>query len=187
MFLKDEDVIGFERSFHVYYFDMIYSNPTIVEIDVLLMLRGGLVAIEEESGSPSVEDFIEIIGKQFSKGGGALPILYSPEGKEMANLKTANIYPFDRKNLNQILKEEKEFKPFDREGLKGKDRSDLFSLDNFLCALLLFGSPAISHRLAKWIRRTFRDFELVRRRCEILEEVKGIREKGMRSGADATS
>ena len=168
MLIKDEDVIGFERSFHVYYFDMIYSNPAIVEIDVLLMLRGGLVAIEEEKGEPGEGDILKIIGKQFDKGEGGLPIFYSPEGRNVANLKVTNIYPFDREEINRILNKTKEFE------VKEEERAEVFSLDNFLCALLLFGAPAVIQSLVGWIEKNFGNFKLIKRRCEVLREVKQI-------------
>jgi|GEM_PF-4695642 len=147
-----------EPSFHLYHPDMVYSNPRIAEIDILLLLNGGYVCIElkEEPQSSPIDSL-----KFFQNGLGSQAVLYMSKKSlghgEASNVAVLNPLIITREDfISEKLKEWVDNLPKFR-----KKRREFFSIDNFLCALLLYGSPGICNLLLPSKRESYKGPDLV--------------------------
>ncbi len=176
-----------EPSFVVYYPDTVYANPSILEIDLLLIFEGGYACVElKERPSRAVYDSL----KFYVNGLASQPILYAaalgkPEerrslrsemGKQgVANPLIVNWFGICRRIAKLIS----------RRGIETlmNERHKLFSLDNFLCAMLIYGSPRVCRALVADLKWLGERFELVDLRLKLLEAAKGL--EGAKEGLGA--
>jgi len=169
-----------EPSFIVYYPDIVYTNPRIAEIDILLLLNGGYICIElKKDPQESPKDSL----KFFSDGLGSQAVLYissKPLGPEaISGVGILNPLIISRDNFPfEKLKKWREYltKFFE-------ERRKFFSIDNFLCTLILYGSPEICNLLLseKGDSDSIVPFDrprelndLIRHRISLIKCVKGL-------------
>jgi hypothetical protein len=169
-----------EPSFVVYYPDIVYTNPRIAEIDILLLLNGGYICIElKKDPQESPKDSL----KFFSDGLGSQAVLYissKPLGPEViSGVGILNPLIISRDNFAfEKLKKWREYlTKFCAE------RHKFFSIDNFLCTLILYGSPEICNLLLseKGDSDSIVPFDrprelndLIRHRISLIKCVKGL-------------
>jgi hypothetical protein len=172
---------------------MVYSNPRIAEIDILLLLRGGYVCVELKEGPQRApEDSL----KFFQNGLGSQAVLYISkkplERGEASNVGVLNPLVIARDNfsidkLNEWMEHSTEFY---------KKRREFFSIDNFLCALLMYGSPAVCSLLFPDKKdpdsiAPFDEFEgldsFIKYRISLIKLVKGLAENIHESYFDKAS
>ena len=172
-----------EPGFKIYYFDMVYSYPHVLEIDLLITFRGGILSIELER--EGLESLSRKSLKYFLNGFTRYPVTYfypSIDNISPSNVGISMPVVMDCSTLkswaifNELL----------RLGLyrilpaKEAERSKIFAIDNFLCSLLLYGAPAICENLfmdASFMKH-IESSSLALRRVKIIKEVKRLRSLG---------
>jgi len=181
--VKPEDVKFVEPSFIVYYPDMVYANPKILETDLLLVLKGACIFVEIEDSLSPKSIVTKWAGKQLDSGLLAQPILYFVPSQEEAKDPPIADSPcsppilLPKPMLKALVKNE--LKPLIEEIIKELQdwRAKCFSLDNFMCILLAYSSPVV----CKWLvgeaelgRYAEEGFGLLAKRIEMLNVAKGL-------------
>lgn len=177
----DHDPEWVEPSFSIYYFDMVYSHPVVLEIDFLAIFKGALLSIEIEK---NLGEIPRKSLKYFVNGACRHPVLYSSgtissikSGKlwtQETNISTPTLvsYSVIRCWLKQFL----DLENYKYNNIKWKlERNKLFVIDNFMCSLLLYGSPSICNILLKnnnILRHVTDSFELAKFRASLIKKVK---------------
>jgi hypothetical protein len=150
---------------------MVYANPLIAEIDLLLILEGGYICIELKKKSSEVpQDSL----KYFVNGLAQQPVFYTSKdyGKK-----------FDGDVSSPLLMPQKELlDELEMENLRShmelvtEGRKKMFSLDNFLRLLLVYGSPNVCESIldSKFFQKLSDEFQLVRIRRSQIKKAKSL-------------
>jgi hypothetical protein len=152
---------------------MVYSNPLIAEIDLLLIFEGGYVCIELkrralEALKDSLKYFVNSLAQQ--------PVFYlCDEERDVSRGRYPNPFLISQKNSDFLNKLKK-----DKEGIRSymdivvRGREKLFSLDNFLRLLLVYGSPNVCKGIfdSAFFRTLFNEFQLIKIRHSQICKVK---------------
>jgi len=167
-----------EPSFSVYYPDMVYVNPQTIEVDLLLVLNGGYICIElKDNPAKAHEDSL----KYFINALAPQPVIYMSKkplekGESQVQLPNPLLIPPDNELIlkNQLLSELEKWRQ--KVGEFEEERRDFFSLDNFLCMLLLYASPMVCKEVLEKVP-PFDEKKLsplIRRRISLVMRAKGL-------------
>jgi len=161
-----------EPAFTLYYPDMVYSNPLIAEVDLLLMFEGGYACVELKREAPDApRDSL----KYFVNGLAQQPVFYAhPEFKgDFGGMQYPT--PF-LTSLSKLLSKLVGEDPCCVNSMV-EERRKLFSLDNFLRLLLIYGSPNACKGILDhdFLSRLANEFQLVRTRFLQIHKVKLLR------------
>lgn len=177
-----------EPSFSVYYLDIVYSCPTVLEIDFLVIFKGALLSIEVEDRPTNIP---RKSLKYFVNGVCRHPVIYSninsSSDKDKTKCDTSWVLGINiamptlidcstiRDWLKNFLENNKRF-IFQMK----YERSQLFIIDNFMCALLIYSSPLICNTLimkSNILKHVLNSFELARFRADLIKKVKILEER----------
>jgi hypothetical protein len=169
-----------EPAFKIYYFDMVYSYPQVLEIDLLITFRGGIVAIELERNG--LKNAIQKSLKYFVNGLARYPVVYCYKSIEDSKyLSREGISPpvivgdlklGDQDLFEMFLKDYMQI-----HDIKEKERAEIFSIDNFLCSLLIYGAPIICEKLLTdiFMKHVIESSNLIQQRIKVINEVKRLK------------
>jgi hypothetical protein len=153
---------------------MVYSNPYIAEVDLLLIFKGGYTCVElKRRASNAAEDSL----KYFLSGLAQQPVFYahgeSQSGLSAVQHPTPFLIPWEE--LRQWLVGDVNQLSSYMESI-AEGRKELFSLDNFLRLLLVHGSPSVCEALlsSPFLSRLSKKFQLVETRFSQICAVKLI-------------
>jgi hypothetical protein len=154
---------------------MVYSSPNIAEIDLLLIFEGGYVCVElkRKKTSKALKDPL----KYFVNGLAQQPVFYVyDEGMSPSEERIPNPFLLSQENsdfLNELKGESRE-KIRSYMALVIRERKKLFSLDNFLRLLLVYGSPSVCKGIfnSTFFRKLSKEFQLVKTRYSQICKVK---------------
>jgi hypothetical protein len=177
-----------EPTFTLYYPDMVYSNPLIAEIDLLLIYEGGFVCVElkRKASDVAADSF-----KFFVNGLAPQPVFYVYS--EASHLSLHYMKPFTA-SWDQLRDLVGDMLRVDEQAIRERER--LFSLDNFLRILLIFGSPGISDAVShvKFLKVLSEASPLVKKRFLQIKAVRGMKldkkiseQRPLREGAEPVS
>jgi hypothetical protein len=166
-----------EASFSLYHPDMVYANPKVVEVDLLLVFNGGYACLElKKKPSDAHRDSL----KFFVNGLAPQPVVYVSKrsirkGESELGISNPLVIPHGEISFKECLLDKlREW----REKFDGffEERRELFSIDNFLCMLLLYASPKICRLL---LDEVLSDEEknlspLIKRRISLIKRAKGL-------------
>ncbi|MCC6050971.1 MAG: hypothetical protein LM580_09705, partial [Thermofilum sp.] len=153
---------------------MVYSNPRIAEVDLLVIFEGGYACIElKRHASRAAEDSL----KYFIIGLAQQPVFYAHGGSQGELGTVHHPTPFLvlwEKLRQQLVGDESQLSSYVESVAEG--RKELFSLDNFLRLLLVYGSPSICEALlsSPFLSRLSKKFQLVETRYSQICAVKLI-------------
>jgi len=168
-----------EPGFKIYYFDMVYSYPQVLEVDLLVLFKGGILSIELEK--ESIKRLARKSLKYFINGLTRYPVIYfypSIDNTSLSDVDVSNPVVMDYSmlknkgilnvllgpNIQQIW------------AVKEAERSKIFAIDNFLCSLLLYGAPAICENLfTDTFMKHIQSSTLALHRVRIIKETKRLR------------
>ncbi|MCL7390193.1 MAG: hypothetical protein LZ173_09755 [Thaumarchaeota archaeon] len=169
-----------EPGFKIYYFDIVYSYPQVLEIDLLITFRGGIVAIELERNG--LKNAIQKSLKYFVNGLARYPVVYcyksiedskylSSEGIS-APIIVGDLKLGDQDFFEMFLKDYMQI-----HDIKEKERAEIFSIDNFLCSLLIYGAPIICEKLLTdiFMKHVIESSNLIQQRIKVINEVKRLK------------
>jgi len=163
-----------ELAFTLYYPDMVYSNPLIAEIDLLLIFEGGYVCAElKKEPSKALKDSL----KYFVNGLAQQPVFYLyDKGRGLGEERYPNPFLISQENsalLNELKGEGRE-KIRSYMDLVIRERKKLFSLDNFLRLLLVYGSPSVCKGIfnSTFFQKLSKEFQLINTRYSQICKVK---------------
>jgi len=170
--------ICIEPGFKIYYFDMVYSYPQVLEIDFLVAFRGGILLIELER---ELKNIARKSLKYFTNGLTRYPVIYihrSMDDESLSNQNTSA--PVVTGNLILEGRDFFETPPIDImqiHNIKEEERAEVFSVDNFLCSLLMYGAPNICERLLTdvFIKHVIEFSNLIQQRVKVINEVKRLK------------
>jgi hypothetical protein len=160
-----------ELAFTLYYPEMVYANPRVAEIDLLLIFEGGYVCVElKKKSSEATHDSL----KYFVNGLAQQPVFYASKNYEKK---------FDGDLSPPFLISQKEL--LDKLGVENlrsymelviEGREKMFSLDNFLRLLLVYGSPNVCRCIldSKFFRKLSDEFQLVKIRRSQIKKAKSL-------------
>jgi hypothetical protein len=172
------DPVYIEPGFKIYYFDMIYSYPQILEIDLLIAFRGGLLSIELEK--ENLGDLSRKSLKYFLNGFTRYPVVYlypSIDSKLLSNINILTPAIMDCSILKgeEILSKLRDPNLQQIWTAKVTERFKVFAIDNFLCSLLVYGAPAICESLLTDIfMKHLRSSTLTLHRVGMIRKVKRL-------------
>jgi hypothetical protein len=153
-----------EPAFTLYYPDMVYSNPRIAEVDLLVIFEGGYACVElKRRETRAAEDSL----KYFVIGLAQQPVFYAHGGSQSelgtVHHPTPFLVPWE-KLRQQLVGDESQLRSYVESVAEG--RGELFSLDNFLRLLLVYGSPSVCEALlsSPFLSRLSEKFQLVKTR-----------------------
>jgi len=163
-----------EPGFKIYYFDMVYSYPQVLEIDLLVTFKGGMIAIElERSG---LKNAIQKSLKYFVNGLARYPVVYCYKSIEDSNsLSSEGISaPII---VGELRLGDQDFFNIQIHNIKEKERAEIFSIDNFLCSLLIYGAPIICEKLLTdiFMKHVVESSNLIQQRIKVINEVKRLK------------
>jgi hypothetical protein len=153
---------------------MVYSNPRIAEVDLLVIFEGGYACIElKRHASRAAEDSL----KYFIIGLAQQPVFYAHGGSqgELGTVHHPTPFLVAWEELRQqLVGDESQLSSYVESVAEG--RKELFSLDNFLRLLLVYGSPSICEALlsSPFLSRLSKKFQLVETRYSQICAVKLI-------------
>lgn len=183
---SDLTPIWVEPSFSIYYFDIVYSYPKILEIDFLVVFKGGLLSIEIER-KRKLKDAVAKSLKYFVNGACRIPTIYliddsiandgTPKLSEIS-LSTPSLV--DKSKISKIFKcsEFRELLKKSRDCIFNKmihERKQLFTINNFIRTLLIYGSPLICRILLDRngiLKHVIDSFGLVQMNVELIQQAK---------------
>jgi hypothetical protein len=153
---------------------MVYSNPRIAEVDLLVIFEGGYACVElKRRASDSAEDSL----KYFVIGLAQHPVFYAHGGSQgelgTVHHPTPFLVPWE-KLRQQLVGDESQLHSYVKSVAEG--RGELFSLDNFLRLLLMYGSPSVCKALlsSTFLSKLSEKFQLVKTRFSQICAVKLI-------------
>lgn len=162
-----------EPAFTLYYPDMVYSNPRIAEVDLLLIFEGGYVCVElKKKASKAPEDSL----KYFVNGLAQQPVFYVySERENFGGIQYPAPSLIPRKGLDfldGLIGGEGDLRSYMH--LVKEERGKLFSLDNFLRLLLIYGSPSVCKSIlsSTFLSKLANEFQLVNIRRLQINKVK---------------
>jgi hypothetical protein len=153
---------------------MVYSNPRIAEVDLLVIFEGGYACVElKRLTSDSAENSL----KYFVIGLAQQPVFYAHGGSQSELSTVLHPTPFlmPWKELRQqLVEDESQLRSYVESVAEG--RGELFSLDNFLRLLLVYGSPSVCEALlsSHFLSELSEKFQLVKTRFSQICAVKLI-------------
>jgi hypothetical protein len=163
-----------EPAFTLYYPDMVYSNPRIAEVDLLVIFEGGYACVElKRRASRAAEDSL----KYFVISLAQQPVFYAHSGSQgelgTVHHPTPFLVPWE-KLRQQLVGDESQLSSYVESIAEG--RKELFPLDNFLRLLLVYGSPSVCEALlsSPFLSRLSEKFQLVKTRFSQICAVKLI-------------
>jgi hypothetical protein len=153
---------------------MVYSNPRIAEVDLLVIFEGGYACVElKRRASNAAEDSL----KYFVIGLAQQPVFYAHGGSQgelgTVHHPTPFLVPWE-KLRQQLVGDESQLRSYVKSVAEG--RGELFSLDNFLRLLLVYGSPSVCKALlsSTFLSKLSEKFQLVKTRFSQICAVKLI-------------
>ncbi|MEM1583717.1 MAG: hypothetical protein QXF28_07335 [Nitrososphaerota archaeon] len=188
-----------EPSFSIYYLDIVYSYPAILEVDFLSIFKGALLSVEVENEPTNIP---RKSLKYFVNGVCRYPVVYFSINSSSDKDETESDTKWVRESGItiptlvdcQTMKEQlRNFLENNRSTIiqKKNERSQLFTIDNFLCALLVYSSPLICDILlmkSSILEHVLNSFEVAGFRASLIKKAKLLekRDDGWRSNNGGT-
>lgn len=167
-----EGPVWVEPSFCVYYLDMVYSEPRIVEADFLLAYPKGYIFAELKNKMSTVaKDSLKFLIDGLSNH---VAVYFYKNSSDIGEAGMPFPMSFSQSEILQIIKRYQVKEVNDR---VVSVREEAFSIDNFLSNLIVYGSPRIVRFLTERGKNPLEHLkDLLEFRIRLLRVTKGLEE-----------